>query len=207
MYTNSKLTKSIRLALALGVAAAASTSTAIAQETDSGANENLERISVTGSRVKRINMVSTSPIIEITAADIKNSGMTRVEDILNDMPALFAAQTANVANGASGTATLNLRNLGASRTLVLVNGRRLPAGSPGAGGSAPDVNQIPANLIERIEVLTGGASATYGSDAIAGVVNFILKDDFEGFSFDYQTSFYNHQNNNSSIQDVVTGNG
>jgi len=196
MYTNSKLTKSIRLALALGVAAAASTSTAIAQETDSGANENLERISVTGSRVKRINMVSTSPIIEITAADIKNSGMTRVEDILNDM-----------ANGASGTATLNLRNLGASRTLVLVNGRRLPAGSPGAGGSAPDVNQIPANLIERIEVLTGGASATYGSDAIAGVVNFILKDDFEGFSFDYQTSFYNHQNNNSSIQDVVTGNG
>jgi outer membrane receptor protein involved in Fe transport len=88
-----------------------------------------------------------------------------------------------------------------------VNGRRLPSGSPGAGGSAPDVNQIPANLIERIEVLTGGASATYGSDAVAGVVNFILKDDFEGFSFDYQHSFYQHENNNSAIQDVVTSNG
>jgi len=172
-----------------------------------GAQENIEKISVTGSRVQRVNMVSSSPVTSISAADIRLTGLTRVEDILNDMPALFAAQTANTANGATGTATLNLRNLGSSRTLVLVNGRRLPAGSPGAGGSAPDINQIPANLIERIDVLTGGASATYGSDAIAGVVNFILKDDFEGFSFDYQTSFYNHQNNNREIQQVVTGSG
>ncbi len=208
MHTNSKLATSIRIALALGVTSAAIMSpTAIAQETQNNAEAKVERIAVTGSRVQRVNMVSSSPITEISAADIKMSGLTRIEDILNDMPALFAAQTSNVANGSTGTATLNLRNLGASRTLVLVNGRRLPSGSPGAGGSAPDVNQIPANLIERIEVLTGGASATYGSDAIAGVVNFILKDNFEGFSFDYQTSFYNHDNNNRSIQDVVSSNG
>lgn len=208
MHTNSKIAKSIRIALALGVASATMMAPAvIAQENQPNAEGNIEKISVTGSRIQRVNMVSSSPVTEITAQDIKLSGLTRIEDILNDMPALFAAQTANVANGATGTATLNLRNLGSSRTLVLVNGRRLPAGSPSAGGSAPDVNQIPANLIERIEVLTGGASATYGSDAIAGVVNFILKDDFEGFSFDYLTSFYSHENNNSTLQEVVSSRG
>lgn len=205
MFTNSRIAKAVNLALIIGAGNMAYTNMAIAQ--DAAADEVVERIAVTGSRVQRVNMVSSSPITEISAEDIRVSGMTRVEDILNDLPALFAAQTANTANGATGTATLNLRNLGSTRTLVLVNGRRLPAGSPGAGGTAPDVNQIPANLIERIEVLTGGASATYGSDAIAGVVNFILKDDFEGFSFDYQTSFYSHQNNDKSIQDVVTSRG
>ncbi|WP_088331788.1 TonB-dependent receptor [Lacimicrobium sp. SS2-24] len=204
MYTKSRLAGAVRTALTLGAATAAFTPVAMAQQ--EGA-ESVEKISITGSRIQRVNMVSASPITEITAADIAITGMTRVEDILNDMPALFAAQTGNLANGATGTATLDLRNLGTTRTLVLVNGRRLPSGSPGAGGIAPDVNQIPASLIERIEVLTGGASATYGSDAIAGVVNFILKDDFEGFNFDYQHSFYQHNNDNDTIQDIVRGDG
>jgi iron complex outermembrane recepter protein len=204
MYTRSRLAGAVRTALTLGAATAAFTPVALAQE--EGA-ESVEKISITGSRIQRVNMVSASPITEITAADIAITGMTRVEDILNDMPALFAAQTGNVANGSTGTATLNLRNLGSTRTLVLVNGRRLPSGSPGAGGIAPDVNQIPASLIERIEVLTGGASATYGSDAVAGVVNFILKDDFEGFNFDYQHSFYQHKNDNGEIQDLVNSYG
>ena len=91
---------------------------------------------------------------------------------------------------------LNLRNLGDERTLVLVNGRRLPAGSPLQGGTGADINQIPAALIQRVEVLTGGASATYGSDAVAGVVNFVMVDDFEGVQFDYQFSQYQHDNDN-----------
>ena len=95
------------------------------------------------------------------------------------MPQVFAGQGGNYSNGASGTATVNLRGLGSARTMVLVNGRRMVAGSP-AGPEAPDLNQIPAPLIERVEVLTGGASAVYGSDAVAGVVNFIMKDNFEG---------------------------
>ncbi|GAB3022419.1 TonB-dependent receptor plug domain-containing protein [Bowmanella dokdonensis] len=200
MYTRSRLSGAVRLALTLGATSAAFAPAAFAQEDGAQA---VEKISVTGSRIQRVNMVSASPVTEITAADIAITGLTRVEDILNDMPALFAAQTANVANGSTGTATLNLRNLDSVRTLVLVNGRRLPSGSPGAGGIAADVNQIPASLIERIEVLTGGSSATYGSDAVAGVVNFILKDDFEGFSFDYQHSFYQHKNDNEYIQSVV----
>jgi outer membrane receptor for ferrienterochelin and colicin len=96
MYTNSKIAKSIRVALALGVASATLMSpAAIAQQTQPGAdNNNVEKISVTGSRVQRVNMVSSSPVTEITAEEIRMSGLTRVEDILNDMPALFAAQTA-----------------------------------------------------------------------------------------------------------------
>ncbi|MDO6841539.1 TonB-dependent receptor [Paraglaciecola chathamensis] len=209
MFTNSKLTKSVRLAMAVGTAAAISSSNVYAQEVASAAAEDaaVEKIQVTGSRIQRANMVSASPVTEISAADIKVSGITRVEDILNDMPAVFAGQTSGTANGATGTATIDLRNLGPERTLVLQNGRRLPSGSPSAGGISADVNQIPAALIERIEVLTGGSSATYGSDAVAGVVNFILKDDFEGFSFDYQHSFYQHDNDNSNIQDLVSGSG
>jgi iron complex outermembrane recepter protein len=198
------MTNGTRIALAVQMGLFGSTLLMpVASAQEQPQTEEVEKISVTGSRIQRVNMVSASPVTEISAADIAITGLTRVEDILNDMPALFAAQTGMAANGATGTATLNLRNLGSTRTLVLVNGRRLPAGSPIAGGIAPDVNQIPAALIERIEVLTGGASATYGSDAVAGVVNFILKDDFEGFSFDYQHSFYQHKNDNDAIQEKV----
>ena len=107
--------------------------------------------------------------------------------------------TSTQANGATTTATVDLRGLGPERTLVLINGRRMPAGSPIQGGIGADLNQIPAALIDRVEVLTGGASATYGSDAIAGVVNFITKRDFEGFAFDYQYAFYQSKNDNGIL--------
>jgi len=199
MYTNSKLAKSVRLAIAFGAASASvlTANVAVAQE-----EEDVEKIAVTGSRIQRANMVSSSPVTEITAEDIAISGITRMEDLLNDMPAIFAAQTSNIANGSTGTATVNLRNLGTTRTLVLINGRRMPPGSPVAGGIGADINQIPAGMVERVEVLTGGASATYGSDAIGGVVNFIMKDDFEGVDFDFQYSFYQHDNDNTGIQEV-----
>ncbi len=202
MYNNSKIAMAIRLAMMFGATTAAAIS-APAFAAEEGVEE-VERIAITGSRIKRINIQSTSPITTITAAEIKVSGVTRIEDLLNDMPAIFSDQTSGVANGATGTATVDLRNLGAVRTLTLINGRRLPSGSPAAGGTGADINQIPAALVERVEVLTGGASATYGSDAIAGVVNFIMKDDFEGVQFEYQNSFYQHINDHSDMQRAVS---
>jgi outer membrane receptor protein involved in Fe transport len=203
MYNNTKIAKAVRLAVMFGAGAtAAMSSTSFAASEESA--EQIEKIEVTGSRIKRANIQSTSPITTISAEDIKVSGITRIEDVLNEMPAIFADQTSGVANGATGTATVDLRNLGSVRTLTLMNGRRLPSGSPAAGGTGADINQIPAALVERVEVLTGGASATYGSDAIAGVVNFIMKDDFEGVQFEYQNSFYQHNNDHSDMQRAVS---
>ncbi|WP_237057976.1 TonB-dependent receptor plug domain-containing protein [Microbulbifer sediminum] len=168
----------------------------------------VEEVVVTGSRIQRdANETSVSPVTSVGAEDFKATGVVRVEDLINDLPQVAATQTAGQANGATGTATVSLRGLGSTRTLVLIDGRRMPAGSPLAGGSGADLNQIPGALVERVEVLTGGSSATYGSDAIAGVVNFIMMDDFEGVRFESQTSVYQHNNDNSDIQDLVTSNG
>jgi iron complex outermembrane recepter protein len=166
------------------------------------ATEKVEKIEVTGSRIPAANLESTSPITTIDAQAIKVDGVRSVENLLNNLPQVFADQGGNVSNGATGTATVNLRGLGATRTLVLVNGRRLPAGSPRT--FAADLNQIPAPLIKRVEILTGGASAIYGSDAVAGVVNFIMNDKFEGAQFEVNQSFYNHQQHDSSgLADVI----
>ena len=152
---------------------------AFAQEVDDQATE-VEEIVVTGSRIAQPNLTSTSPITQVTAEDIDITGVTRVEDLITQLPQAFAAQNSTVSNGASGTATVSLRNLGSSRTLVLIDGRRMGYGSP--NDDAADLNQIPEQLVERVEVLTGGASAVYGSDAVAGVVNFILRKDFSGIT-------------------------
>ena len=196
-----------RLCRAISIALLASPVAGFVSAQDAVTSEDVEKISVTGSRIQRTNLVSSSPVTEISAADIAISGVTRIEDLLNDMPQIFAAQTSAIANGATGTATVDLRNLGSTRTLTLLNGRRLPSGSPQAGGIGADVNQIPAALVERVEILTGGASATYGSDAVAGVVNFILKDDFEGLEFDYQYAFNQHNNDNERLQQLNTDAG
>jgi outer membrane cobalamin receptor len=174
MYNNSKVAKAIRLAMMFGAGAAASIA-APAFAAEEGA-EAVERIQVTGSRIKRTDLETSSPIITTTAADIKTTGFTRMEDVLNTLPQIEAAQTSFLSNGATGNATLDLRGLGSNRTLVLVNGRRLQPG--GINSQAPDINQIPAALVERVDVLTGGASSTYGADAVAGVVNFIMKKRF-----------------------------
>ena len=118
------------------------------------------------------------------------------------MPQISPGQSITNSNGATGAATVNLRNLGCGRTLVLVNGRRMPPGTT-AGGNCADLNTIPTLLLDRVEVLTGGASSIYGSDAVAGVVNFILDDEFEGFKASYQYGFYNHENDNSSLRALV----
>ncbi|MBL8551952.1 MAG: TonB-dependent receptor [Hyphomonadaceae bacterium] len=156
-----------------------------------------DEIIVTGSRIPQPNLVTTSPVTQITAEDVTTQGVTRIEDLVNQLPQAFAAQQSTVSNGASGTATVNLRGLGSARTLVLIDGRRMVYGSP--IDAAADLNQIPGPLVERVEVLTGGASAVYGSDAVAGVVNFVMKKDFEGIRFDAQYGFYQHGNDYDGV--------
>lgn len=141
----------------------------IAQEAD---GPTVEQIVVTGSRIRSANSESVSPITTVSAEEFESRGVIRTEDLVNALPQVFAAQGSSASNEATGTAQVDLRGLSADRTLVLVNGRRLPYGSPISVPS--DLNQIPASLIKSVDVLTGGASAVYGSDAIAGVVNFIM---------------------------------
>lgn len=154
--------------------------------------DDVENIVITGSRIPQPNLVTTSPVTQVTGEDVDVAGVTRVEDLVNQLPQAFAAQNSTVSNGATGTATVSLRNLGADRTLVLIDGRRMGYGSP--NDAAADLNQIPGQLVERVEVLTGGASAVYGSDALAGVVNFIMRRNFEGVQLDAQYGFYQHNN-------------
>ncbi|MBL8520405.1 MAG: TonB-dependent receptor [Betaproteobacteria bacterium] len=168
--------------------------------------QKVEKVEVTGSRLPAINVEGASPVTVIDANTIKTDGVRSVENLLNNLPQVFADQGGTISNGSSGTATVNLRGLGPTRTLVLVNGRRLPGGSPRAGvnSAAADLNQVPAPLIKRVEVLTGGAGAVYGSDAVAGVVNFIMNNRFEGVQLEANQSFYNHeQQNQQSIADVI----
>ena len=170
------------------------------------AESRQQRITVTGSRILQPNLTTTSPVSSVSSEDFKLQGVTRVEDLVTQLPQAFAAQNSTVSNGASGTATVSLRNLGATRTLVLIDGKRLPYGSP--NDPAADLNLIPSQLVERVDVLTGGASAVYGSDAISGVVNFIMKKDFEGVQVDAQYGFFNHENDydtNGNLRDVIEG--
>jgi iron complex outermembrane receptor protein len=162
---------------------------------------NLEEVVVTGSRLTKSNVTSSVPLVQIGAEEINSRGVARVEDVVNILPNVFVSQTAEVANGASGTSTLNLRGLGSQRTLVLIDGKRLPFGSPFS--SSANVDMVPARMVERVDIVTSGASAVYGSDAVAGVVNFITKKDFEGFEFDYQYSTNYNKNSNGYMQNLL----
>jgi iron complex outermembrane recepter protein len=167
----------------------------------------MQEVVVTGSRIAVPNQTSISPVTFISAADIQQTGVTRVEDLLNQLPQIFADQNANVSNGSDGTATVNLRGLEAKRTLVLVNGQRLGPGDPSSGG-ASDINMIPVEMIDSIEVLTGGASSTYGADAVAGVVNFKLNDHFEGVKIVADAGGYQHSNDNpDGVQQAIANSG
>ncbi|MCF8706845.1 TonB-dependent receptor domain-containing protein [Rhizorhapis sp. SPR117] len=177
---------------------------AIAQDAEQASELQGEAIIVTGSRIPQPNLEAPAPLTVVSAEDIKAQGTTRVEDLLNSLPAVFASQASSLSNGADGTASVDLRGMGSSRTLTLVNGRRLLPGDPSpTSGSAADINIIPATMLKRVEVLTGGASSTYGADAVAGVVNFIMDDDFTGFRVDTQYSFYQHNNRNKFTQPLL----
>ena len=208
--TNLK-TRLLSTAFLAGIATTALPHSALAQDNDEAvettpqqtedAVARQETVVVTGSLIPQSgNLVETSPVTEIGAEEFDVRGALRAEDIVNTLPQAFGAQGSNLANGATGTASVNLRGLGSERTLVLLNGRRLPYGS--LNTPAADINFIPSQLVERVDILTGGASATYGSDAISGVVNFVLNDDFEGVRIDSNYSFYQH-NNDGELQPLL----
>jgi iron complex outermembrane recepter protein len=209
MGKNRILQHAIHAALAAAAASAvvpaayAQTAPAVAAAPAAG---DLQEVVVTGTRIQSANLISASPVTTITNVDIQASGLTRVEDLLNNLPQVFAAQGANMSNGSTGTATVDLHALGANRTLVLVDGMRLAPGVPG-GSSAADLNMIPAELIERVEVLTGGASSTYGADAVSGVVNFIMNTHYEGVKIDTQFGDYNHNNHQPLYQGIEAAAG
>ncbi|GER05323.1 hypothetical protein JCM17846_30050 [Iodidimonas nitroreducens] len=171
-----------RRALLLGSAATALAGSllsvsALAQTQQNSEVAEIEQIVVTGSRIARTDLTSSSPVSVVTAEEFRISGTVNVEQLLNTMPQLIPAATAFSNNPGGGAATLDLRGLGVTRTLILVNNRRYMFFD---ANQITDVNTIPSALIESTEVVTGGASAVYGSDAIAGVINFKLKDDFQG---------------------------
>ncbi|MCH8686580.1 TonB-dependent receptor plug domain-containing protein [Pedomonas mirosovicensis] len=172
-------TRLLASTLLCGAAMLASAS-AMAQD----ATTEMEAIVVTGSRLVRTDLTAPSPLTVVGADDIAMSGNVTIENTMNEFPQLAAGNTSSVNNGGdAGVLTANLRGLGATRTLVLVNGRRfMPANSDGS----VDLATIPDALVERVDIITGGASAVYGSDAIAGAINFVLKDDFEGLETSYQ---------------------
>ena len=219
MGNNRVLRRAVRAALMGGSAVAglvSHPSLAQAQAAQPAAAEAaapIQEVVVTGSRIATPQLQAISPVTAVSAEEIKQSGVTRVEDLLNSLPQVVADQGSGLSMGSTGVANLNLRGLGVQRTLVLVNGRRLMPGDPTAGGatatnlgyaSAADVNQIPAALVERVDVLTGGASSTYGADAVAGVVNFIMNDHFEGIRLDANQGIYNHDNHNPWINGLLT---
>jgi iron complex outermembrane receptor protein len=209
MTTSRSLQQAVRFALAT-ITASAGVATANAQTAPAQAEEAtaapLTEVVVTGSRLKTPNETSISPISTVSAADITETGLTRVEDVLNNLPMVFAGMNSTTSNGNDGTASIDLRGLGNQRTLVLVNNRRLGPGT-GDGRNYSDINEIPAALIQRVDILTGGASSVYGADAVAGVVDFVLNTHFEGVQINAGYHFQQHNNSESGISAIVAGSG
>lgn len=194
-----KMSTKTRLLLSAITAASIAATTAPAFAQDS-ADEDV--VVTTGTRLNvNPNLVSANPVLTVGEEVIASTGTVNIEDLTNQLPQVFAGQAAEVSNGASGTSTLNLRGLGAVRTLTLIDGRRLPYGS--SSTTAVNLDLVPTNLVESIDILTGGASAVYGSDAIGGVANFILKDDFEGVELDAQFSIAQSDNGRTEFDEVL----
>jgi len=167
-----------------------------------------EEILITGSRIRRANDESPNPITTITAADIFASGRVSVGDVLNQLPQM--RNTVNSQNSTSGLGVrglnlLDLRGLGTSRTLVLVNGRRHVSSEIINNGNAPDINSFPTDLIEKVEIVSGGNSGVYGSDAIAGVVNFVLKDSYDGLALHGQNGISKYGDAGNQYLSAVAG--
>ncbi len=186
MYNNSKIAKAVRLAMIFGAASAATISTQAFSADEENAEEEIEKIEVTGSRIKRTDMEGASPITVITTAEFEKQGRISVADALRNVTSnSFSSFVPSSGSSAQSQSTVDLLGVGSGRTLVLLDGKRI-AGSPTLGGSSANLSSIPMAAVERIEILKDGASAIYGSDAIAGVVNIVLKKDYEGVSASVQ---------------------
>ncbi len=207
--------RNVRQAVHLALTACASTAVApLAFAAAPATPENgaeVQEVVVTGSRISQSpNEISISPITSVSQADIQQTGLIRTEDVLQNLPSITAESPSGNSISSVGINTVSLRDLGSQRTLVLIDGRRMnPGGAggvtgPGGSSNAADLNQIPSGLIERVDVLTGGASAVYGADAVAGVVNFVLNTHYEGVKIDADYSFNNHKNNSQQYLNYLS---
>ncbi|ENK5125344.1 TonB-dependent receptor [Vibrio parahaemolyticus] len=178
MYKNTTAL-SVAISLALGTATAVAPLTAQAEEQQV---EKLQKMKVTGSRLTRASMEGSTPVAVIGRAEIERAGDVSIADVLRKSSFnSFGSHNERSGSSAQSQATISLRGLGSERTLVLINGKRLP-GSASMGGGAANINVIPSAIVERVEVMADGGSAVYGSDAVAGVVNIILKEEFDGIN-------------------------
>jgi outer membrane receptor protein involved in Fe transport len=206
--------RSVRQAVHLALTACASAAAAplaFAAAPAAEGPEAVQEIVVTGSRIAQSpNDISISPITSVGSLDIQQTGLIRTEDVLQNLPSITAESPSGNSISSIGINTVSLRDLGSQRTLVLVDGRRMnPGGAggvtgPGGASNAVDLNQIPSGLIERVDVLTGGASAVYGADAVAGVVNFVLNTHYQGVKIDADYSFNNHSNNSQQYLNYLS---
>lgn len=206
MANTLEIRRAVRYALLMGAAASTTlaTQTAVAQDQDAdAAPASLETVTVTGSRIKRQDYESSSPVVTIGADVFTQAGTQQIEQVLNELPQLVPSVTTtsnNPSNG--GQANVNLRGLGTNRTLVLLDGTRLV---PSNASGAVDLNTIPSGLIESVEILTGGSSSVYGSDAIAGVVNIRTKRDFEGVQFTVKSSMTAESDGRTKVAELLVG--
>jgi len=192
-----KLANAVRLALVSGATTAVLVSPSVF-----AAEDELTEVVVTGSRIARPDLESNSPITTVSAATLEQLNTVNLESQLRQLPQFLPGSTEYINNGNPGAATINLRGLGSNRTLVLMDGKRLP---PFGTSGAVDINLIPTALIERVDIVTGGASAAYGSDAVSGVVNFITKKNFEGLQFDTNTSRYGEGDGKTTSANLTAG--
>jgi iron complex outermembrane receptor protein len=213
--SNKSLLQILLLALLLAFTAASAWAQDAAEDDEEDTTEqeesaDLDKVVVTGSRLQRETYTSISPLQIITAEGSREAGLIDSAEILQKSTASSGQQidlsfTGFVLDNGPGASTVDLRGLGAGRTLVLLNGRRLaPSGVEGAP-AAPDLNLIPGSLVSRYEVLLDGASSVYGSDAVAGVTNVIMRKDFDGFEFDVFLNEPDHSNGRSYNVNAVYG--
>lgn len=201
---NTSIRRAVRCALFAGTVSVVSATLPLAAN---AAESEITEVVVTGSRISRPEIEASTPVQVISSEAIARQGAPNIADILQELPSVGTAgisrTNSNFAATANGVSTINLRNMGDKRTLVLINGRRVASGV--GGTSTVDVNNIPTDLIKNVEVLTGGASAVYGSEAIAGVVNFTLKDDFEGVGLRAQSGLTSESDRKQNLVSLTFG--
>jgi iron complex outermembrane receptor protein len=198
---NPTIRNAVRFALTAGVAASFVNAPAFAADDDD--STKLDRVEVTGSRIKRTQLEGAMPVTSVTREDIDKTGLASIGDLLQELPSAGSALNTNFNNGGDGSTRVDLRNLGSNRVLVLVNGRRWVNITGGSG--SVDLNTIPISIIERVEVLKDGASAVYGSDAIAGVINIITRKDFDGAQANAQIGEFDEGDGRGEFYDFSVG--
>lgn len=197
MSTSKSIRRAVQLALWTGAATVSAAQSVYAAE-----DQNIQEVVVTGTRISVPGAISSSPILSIGTDEITMQQATEIEQVFRDLPVTAVGDGSNVNNGTAGASTLNLRGLGAQRNLILIDGKRV---TPFNYDGQVDTSVIPTALIERVDIVTGGASAVYGSDAIAGAVNFVMKRDFEGVDLSTDFSQFDEKDGDLRSASFVMG--